>query len=409
MRDGVGDAGASFEGSIDCDVALIGAGITGALVADALIETGLRIVMLDAGEPTLGSTAASTALLQYEIDTNLTELAQMLGAANAARAYLACARSFDLLETRFPELLVQSGYERRESLYFASDERAVAGLQAEQVARSAIKLNTQWLDGDELRRRYGCSRPGGILSSLAATFDPVRFARGVLAGCVRHGLRIHSRSKVENIEDAGDKLRLLVEGGRQVHARHVVVAAGYETPRFLPRHVIDIDNTFALVTEPVRDAARLDRLPLMWESARPYLYLRATPDGRLMVGGQDVPFKSPAARDALLPRQVARLARAYEDLFGEKLPPVAFAWAGSFATTPDGLPFIGRAPGADPRLHFALCVGGNGITYSVHAGALIRAEIEGRTHELADLFGFGRRAGGLAERGEERQTSSGRR
>ncbi len=394
LRDGMGDAQASLDGDADCDVAIIGAGITGALVADSLMATGLRIIMLDSNEAAHGSTAASTALLQYEIDSHLTDLVGKIGAEKAARAYLACASSFAMLEARFPELLAQSGYERRESLYLASDERAVPKLQAEHAARRGIKLRTEWLDEAELRRRYGCRRPGAIVSTLAATFDPVRFARGVLAGCRRHGLRVYARSKVEKMEEAGDVLQLLVEGGRRVRARHVVVAAGYETTRFLPRPVIDIDNTFALVTEPLLDPQKLARMPLIWESARPYLYLRTTPDGRLMVGGEDLPFRSPAARDALLPRQVKRLASAYEKLFGEELPRVAFTWAGSFASTPDGLPFVGRAPGADPRVHFALCVGGNGITYSVHAGDLIRAELEGRTHELAGVFGFGRASHG---------------
>ncbi len=106
--------------------------------------------------------------------------------------------------------------------------------------------------------------------------------------------------------------------------------------------------------------------------------MRGTPDGRLLVGGADVPFKNAAARDLLLPRQVRRLQEQYAELFGEELPPVAYAWAGSFAETRDGLPFIGRVPGMNPRLQFALCYGGNGITYSVHAGDMIRAGIEGR-------------------------------
>jgi glycine/D-amino acid oxidase-like deaminating enzyme len=103
-----------------------------------------------------------------------------------------------------------------------------------------------------------------------------------------------------------------------------------------------------------------------------------------------VPFKNAAARDLLLPRQVRRLAEQYSSLFGEDLPPVAYAWAGSFAETRDGLPLIGRVPGMNPRLQFALCYGGNGITYSVHAGDMIRAGIEGQPHALDDVFGFGR-------------------
>jgi glycine/D-amino acid oxidase-like deaminating enzyme len=118
--------------------------------------------------------------------------------------------------------------------------------------------------------------------------------------------------------------------------------------------------------------------------------MRGTPDGRLIVGGADLPFKSATLRETLLPRQVRRLADGYQDMFGKELPPIAYAWAGSFASTRDGLPYIGRVPGMDPRLQFALCYGGNGITYSVHAAEMVRAGIEGRKHALDEVFGFQR-------------------
>ncbi|HEU4779504.1 MAG TPA: FAD-dependent oxidoreductase, partial [Steroidobacteraceae bacterium] len=149
-------------------------------------------------------------------------------------------------------------------------------------------------------------------------------------------------------------------------------------------------------TEPLAKRQWIDTLPLIWESARPYVYVRGTPDGRVLIGGGDVPFKNAAARDLLLPRQVRRLGEQYEELFGAEMPRVAHAWAGSFAETRDGLPLIGRVPGMDARLQFALCYGGNGITYSVHAGDMIRAGIEGREHVLEPVFGFARRATALS-------------
>jgi glycine/D-amino acid oxidase-like deaminating enzyme len=391
LRNGIGDAGPGLSESIDCDIAIIGAGITAALVADALIATGKRIVVLDSRDIAQGSTAASTALLQYEIDTHLVDLTQELGAERAMRAYRACAESFSMLEQRFPELLPPAGYERRPSLYLAADEKSVPTLQAELGARRGIGIACGWLDGEELRRRFGCQRPGAILSSLGAQVDPYRLTRGLFAGCARHGVRIFARAKVTRLEETGDALRLHTASGHTVTAAHAAVCAGYESLEFLPDGFADVNNTFALVTEPLDRREWLANLPLIWESDRPYLYLRSTPDGRLLVGGADVPYKSTTARDLLLPRQVKKLAAQYEQLFGEELPAVAYAWAGSFAETPDGLPYIGRVPGMNPRLQFALCYGGNGITYSVHAGGMIRAGIEGRAHELDDVFGFGRR------------------
>jgi glycine/D-amino acid oxidase-like deaminating enzyme len=398
LRNGIGDATPGLESSIDCDIAIIGAGITGALVTDSLVATGGRVVVLDRYEPALASTAASTALLQYEIDTHLADLMEILGAERATMAYRACAQSFQLLEHRFPELLAQSGYHRSESVYLAADQKAVPRLQIELAARRAIGMNVEWLDPDELRRRHGCLRPGAIVSALAASFDPVRLTRGVLSACVRHGVRVFARTTVTGIEEQPGGLRLRTANGHTVTAQHVVVAAGYESLEFLSGEVADIDNTFALVTEPVTDAKFATSLPQIWESARPYLYLRGTFDGRIMLGGADVPFKSPMARDVLLPRQVRKLAAAYEQLFGQELPPIAFTWAGSFARTRDGLPYIGRMPGTNPRLQFALCFGGNGTTYAVHAGEIIRAGIEGRAHPLAPVFGAARDGQGPAAR-----------
>jgi glycine/D-amino acid oxidase-like deaminating enzyme len=393
LRNGMGDARRPLEHSLECDVAVVGAGITGALIVDALMADGKRIVVLDSRDVALGSTAATTALLQYEIDTHLTDLAARLGGPSALRAYQACAATFEILERRYPDLLRLANYQRRESLYLAKDERAVPVLQAELAARRAAGLACEWLEHDELVRRFGCRRPGAILSALGAELDPVRFTQALFAGAERHGARVYAGTKVQKIEENGATLRLTTGAGRVVDAGHVIVAAGFEALDFLPRKVANINNTYALVTYPLADPRRAAALPLTWESARPYLYLRGTPDGRLIVGGADVPFSRAEARDLMLSRQTRRLAAGYQELFGEDLPPVAWAWGGSFAETEDGLPYIGTIPGMHPRLQFALCYGGNGITFSVLAAQIVRAGVDGRVHELAGLFGFARQPG----------------
>ena len=157
--------------------------------------------MLDARDRALGSTAASTALLQYEIDTHLTDLARQIGAERATRAYRACAASFEMLERRFPELLPPADYRRRESLYLAADESAMPALRAELEARRLIGLACEWLEGDEPQRRFGCRRPGAILSALAAEIDPVRFTQALICGVERHGVRRFARSKVGSITE----------------------------------------------------------------------------------------------------------------------------------------------------------------------------------------------------------------
>ena len=80
-----------------CDVAVLGGGITGALIADELASHGFDVAILEQRDIGWGSTAASTALLQYEIDTHLVDLAKRHGEADAALAYRACADAIDQL------------------------------------------------------------------------------------------------------------------------------------------------------------------------------------------------------------------------------------------------------------------------------------------------------------------------
>jgi 2-polyprenyl-6-methoxyphenol hydroxylase-like FAD-dependent oxidoreductase len=56
---------------------IVGGGITGSLVAERLTRQGLDVVIVDREMPGRGSTAASTAMLLWEIDRSLA--AQLIG------------------------------------------------------------------------------------------------------------------------------------------------------------------------------------------------------------------------------------------------------------------------------------------------------------------------------------------
>ena len=88
----------SLQKDIRCDVAIIGAGITGALVAWHLAREGIDTVVLDQRDVGHGSTCASTSLLQYEIDEPLDRLALRIGWANAVQAFESCRRAIDSIE-----------------------------------------------------------------------------------------------------------------------------------------------------------------------------------------------------------------------------------------------------------------------------------------------------------------------
>ena len=208
----------------------------------------------------------------------------------------------------------------------------------------------------------------------------------------RTGVHIFDRTTIATIDASTRRVTLTTESGLTVRAGHAVLASGYESQRWLPQRVAKNRSSYAYISDPIGpDSLGALADTLVWESARPYLYLRTTGDGRLLVGGEDDAIDIPARRDASVTKKAARLQRRVASLLPHLATEPAFAWGGTFAETDDGLPFFGAHPATGPRLLFAMAYGGNGITYSMAGAPLLRAWIERRRHPLRSIFGFGRR------------------
>ena len=391
VKNGLLRAFAPLDRDARCEVAVLGAGITGALIADELVAHGHDVVVADQRDAAWGSTAASTALLQYEIDTHLVDLAQRYGERDAVLAYRACSDAIDSLAS-LAKSLRDVEFARARSVYFASRPWHQPALREEFAMRQKHGFRVDWLDRAAVRARYGFATSAAILSRQAARVDPYRLAYKLLARVEKGGGRVHDRTPVVRIDAGARGVRLETEAGACIRAERVVVAAGYASQRFLRRPVARNRSSYAFVTDPI-PAPTLAFLAntMFWESARPYLYVRATGDGRLLVGGEDDAIDLPSRRDASVDAKAAKLARKVARLFPHVPVQPAFAWGGTFAETSDGLPWFGAHPETGARTLYAMAYGGNGITYSMLGAGLIRAAIERRRHPLSRLFGFGRR------------------
>ena len=279
-----------------------------------------------------------------------------------------------------------------QSLYLATDRsRSVGrcGPSSRRVVASALTASgSTALNSPPLRLPaagrdpVGARRPDRIRCvSRAACCAP---AGGTVSGVFAYGGRPASRT------GQGLRSRLSAASGVGRAADHVVVCAGYESLDFLPRKVADINNTFALVTEPLADRPAPARCRMIWESARPYLYVRGDARRAADRGRRRCAVQEPAARDALLPRQVAAARRKYRDLFGADMPPIAYAWARQFRRDRDGLPSSGARPGSIRACNSRCVLAAMGSPIRCTREKSVRAGIENRAHELTDVFGFAR-------------------
>ena len=370
--------------AIAVDVAVVGAGISGAFMVHELARDH-SVAVLDRRPPLMGSTIASTALLQWEIDLPLNALAERIGTAKARRAYLRSRAAVEALERIVSDEGIRCGLKPKQTLYLAGDEYGRRALEAEADARAAIGLESRFVPPAELRERFDMARTGAILSEGSASGDPARLAAGLLRRAGENGARIHS--PVEVLEVVGDPegVTLLTDAGHAVRARTVVFCCGYEFPKGVPTPGAKVISTWAMASRPRTRCPAWLRDTLVWEASDPYLYFRMGGDGRLIVGGEDEPSATAHGDKAKLKRKCETITRKLRRLLPDVDFEVDYAWAGAFGESQTGLPQIGPVEGLE-HVHAVMGFGGNGITYSVIASEVVGRAVRGEADPDADLY-----------------------
>jgi glycine/D-amino acid oxidase-like deaminating enzyme len=375
--------------SIKTDVVILGGGISGALTAYHLINEAVDCVVVDARTIGLGSTCASTALLQYEIDTPLCRLKDKVGYSNAVQSYKLCVEAIDKIaeiakKIKFP------GFEFKKSLYYAAYKKDIPFLKEEFAIRKENKFKVTYLEECDIKNQYNFSAPGAILSQEGAHLDAYLFTHFLHQYSIKKGLKIYDRTLISKIQHSKKGVLLKTQDNYQLHAKKLVYATGYEVIKYIDKKIVDLHSTYAISSERMSESTKLWKDGAMiWNTAKPYLYIRTLADKRVLVGGRDEFFFNPLKRDKLIKQKSMLLAKDFCKLFPELVFKPEFSWAGTFGSTRDGLPFIGTYKKL-PHSLFALGFGGNGITFSVIAAEIIADIIKGRTNKNIKLFSFDR-------------------
>lgn len=357
------------------DVAVIGAGIMGAMVAARLAEAGLGVVVLDRRTPATGATAASTALIMWAADVPLIRLGTSVGAPGAAARWRLVFDAVQALDRWIARLGLDCGWRARPDLYLAGDVLGAEGMRSEAAARAAAGLPSVFLDAAAVAARFGVSPRAGLVSGGCYEADPVALTRGLLQAARRDGAHLCFPVDVARLERDDGGVRVRGADGADIFAKHVVLASGYEAARlFLPRH-FSLSSSYAIASAPGEAPAWAENA-LIWEAAEPYVYARATQDGRIIIGGEDEDFVDADKRDSLIPAKRAALEAKAAKLL--KRTDIAFecAWAATFGGSPDGLPAIGAAAAMDGVI-LAYGYGGNGISFASLASEIVAAIVRG--------------------------------
>lgn len=381
MKDGLPFQYPALSMDINTEVAIIGGGISGSLMASVLTNAGIGCVVVDGRTIGYGSTAASTSLLQYELDTPLYKLEKKIGTEKAGTVYRLCAAAID----EIIDLAVSIGYteyDKQKSLFYSLTKGDNSIVQKEFEARKKAGFDVLLLDKTEILELYGCTANSGILSMQGATINAYTFTHALLQHVVNKTGKVFDRTKVVQINEN----KLVTEKGFNIKAKHIINATGFEVVDFINKDIVKFYATYAFVSEQLEERDLWANNSMLWSTGDPYLYVRTTKDNRVIVGGRDERFSTKITREAYLEDKSIKLLADFENLFPSIKLKKEFSWSGTFGKTKDSLPYIGKLNGT----YYALGFGGNGITFSMLAAKIICDLISGKANSYAKLFSFDR-------------------
>ncbi|MFT8322446.1 MAG: FAD-dependent oxidoreductase [Bacillus sp. (in: firmicutes)] len=370
---------------ISCDVLIIGAGSSGAQCAHYLSDTGLDVVVVDKRQVGQGSTLTNTALIQYLGDKMLFELVNSFGEEMAITHSKLCEAAINDIETAAENLDIPSDFIRRDSLYFASYQEDIKKLEKEYYYLNKHQFQATLLNEKEIKEKYGFGKYMALYTYNDGEINPFKFNHALLDHAFKKGTRIFENTRINGRKLTKDSATFYTENGNSIKAKKVIFAAGYENLEFYKEKNGILLSSYAVVTNQLEDFSHWHKRTLIWETARPYIYMRTTADNRIIIGGLDDDTTNPEDRESKIIHRKNKLIEECQKLFPSLNIFPEYYLGAFYGGTHDGLPMIGEYE-EFPNCYFLMAYGDNGLVYSMALAKILREVITKGSHPALSIY-----------------------
>ncbi|MGB8327585.1 MAG: FAD-binding oxidoreductase [Steroidobacteraceae bacterium] len=375
-------AHAPLAGDTDCDVCVVGAGITGCSTALHLAERGYRIVVLEAQRIGWGASGRSGGQAIFGIAAGQAKLERLMGAGDARLAWDTTVEGLALIKSLIAKHRIDCDWvDGQMQVAIKARHEAVLRAEVEELHDQYGYRSVRFMPRDAVRATIASERyVAALYDSNSGHLHPLRYTLGLAAAAERAGARIFERTRVLGHTD-GSKVRVRTSQG-VVTCSHLVYAGnallGGAAPRLGSR--IMAVGTYVVATEPLgaeRAAALIRNNAAVADMNWVLDYFRRTADHRLLFGGRVSysgldPFSTGRATRARMIQVFPQLATARID----------HAWGGLVDITFNRAPDFGRLA---PNVWYLQGFSGHGMVLTGIAGKITADAIAGTT-ERFDVF-----------------------
>jgi glycine/D-amino acid oxidase-like deaminating enzyme/nitrite reductase/ring-hydroxylating ferredoxin subunit len=358
--------------TVQTDVVIVGAGITGLTLAALLKRAGRRVVVVEGNQIGLGTSGGSTAHLTEHLDTSFVDLNDTFGVEKLRLVMASVRASIAQVEALASELQIDCGFKRVPGYLYTEKANEVEDLRQEMLAAREAGVAVREIQQPDLP----FVTHAGIEFADQAQFDPYAYCIGLARFIDGDGSAIYEQSRVAEVRDGQPCQVVLVDGGEviapiAVMATHTVIN---DVLLFQPRIRAYRSYVYAFRSEHAADLVK----GLYWDLEDPYHYTRRDGD-LIIVGGED--HRTGQEDDTEEP--FARLESYIRARFSDA--DFVNHWSAQFYEPADGLPYIGKYPERD-NTYVATGFSGTGTTFGTLAAMIIADSILLRPNAYADLY-----------------------
>ncbi len=383
------DAAPALDGTVDCDLCIVGAGFTGlwaALHAKA-DDPGRDVVLLEAETAGFGASGRNGGFAVSSLTHGLAN-----GLARFPEEMPALERLGQASFAGFVSDLERHGvdcdFEPTGELLALTEPYQAAAMEEDADALRRFGHEVTLFDGPAMRAEIGSpTYLGGVwVRSGAGILDPGKLAVGLRAAALALGVRLFEHSPVQALRPGE-----LHTPAARVRARRVLLGTSAFPPlvRAIRRYVVPVYD-YVLVSEPLgsrRGEIAWRRRQGIGDAGNQFHYYRLTADDRILWGGYDAVYRYRGPVRPDLDDHDATFAKLSQHFFHTfpQLDGLRFThrWGGAIDTSSRFSVFFGTAHGG--RLAYAAGYTGLGVGASRFGARVALDLLDGRDTEATRL------------------------
>lgn len=372
--------------SLNTEVVIVGAGISGLSVAYCLAKAGMKVVVLEDGELGSGETGRTTAHISNALDDRYYEIEKTFGEKVAKLSAESHTAAINFVEKTCKAEGIECDFVRLDGYLFIHPSDKEKSLKKELEASRKAGIATEWLD----------QVPGGINAEGPclrfpgqAQFHPLKYLNGLAKAIVENGGQIFCSSRVTSVSAAG-----VEANGFRVTAQEIVIATNTPINDRVTMHTKQHPyRTYVIAAEIPKGS--VERC-LWWDTgdmdstwvSKPYHYVRIQPFNEthdlLIAGGEDHKTGQ-AGKENIAEEDRYLNLEAWARQHFPMITNIAWQWSGQVMEPVDMLGFIGVNPG-DENIFIATGDSGNGMTHGTIAGLLLSDIIRARPNSWREIY-----------------------